>query len=294
MTIGYHAIITMYREIKMYNYPSKHRRMNNDEKPWERRTGKSSMDGIDHKTNSIKRNLLHFRHFTLIELLVVIAIIAILAAMLLPALSKSREFAKSIQCISNLKQIGVGLVFYTDSNNGFLPFGATIWDGRKMRFTAAIAPYCNVPSAKVDLLYFSNGSLANTGSVLDCPSENKNYFDYGSHYGNQLDSHHYPFCYYNGSTNTKATRLGILPSTVFLIGDATDEIISSAKQWSLNVDMDGDGFNDSNTSVGVRYNRADAKRHRDGANYLFVDGHAENVKLRVFITSSSPMWNLPL
>jgi len=66
-------------------------------------------------------NRLRNRAFTLVELLVVIGIIAVLISVLLPALSSARSQAKSVQCLSNLRQIGTACVMYMQAHKGVCP-----------------------------------------------------------------------------------------------------------------------------------------------------------------------------
>src|ERR1700710_1420350 len=66
--------------------------------------------------------------FTLVELLVVIGIIALLISILLPSLNKARQSAKSVACLSNLKQVGNAVQMYMLDSKGRLPWGLGFMD----------------------------------------------------------------------------------------------------------------------------------------------------------------------
>ena len=96
--------------------------------------------------------------FTLIELLVVIAIIAILAAILFPVFAQAREKARQTACLSNMKQVGLAVLQYTQDNDGLIP--ATNPNGNEYESYIAAArlqPYIknfqifHCPSSSVDM-----------------------------------------------------------------------------------------------------------------------------------------------
>jgi prepilin-type N-terminal cleavage/methylation domain-containing protein len=110
--------------------------------------------------------------FTLVELLVVIGIIALLLAILMPALSRARESARRI-CLSDLKQLGTALMFYTQENKGRFP-GAWEWHPRLNGTTweGPLVRYHGISNAQVPKLY-------------TCPSDDPETRRPGR----------YPFCY---------------------------------------------------------------------------------------------------
>ncbi len=106
--------------------------------------------------------------FTLIELLVVVAIIAVLAALLLPALRKARDSARSVVCSNQLRQISLAAQMYTTDFDDYLPGG--MQESSPLQWRALIAPYLGFEITGVNAPPGNAVYGGGTGSVFYCPA----------------------------------------------------------------------------------------------------------------------------
>ena len=214
--------------------------------------------------------------FTLVELLVVIGVIAVLIAILLPALSKARSSAKTLQCLSNLKQLGQATAMYVGANRNSLPYPTTTL-GEDLLWFNALDPYLQELN-KTTTTRTGVAAGRNYESYKQC--EVYDSFEGGKNSGAQDKTKEFARTYKMNSLlrhnnpYSPAKVTGVPRSSEFVyIGDSIslDFTGSVEDQWeSGQFSMEVNDITQANPAI----------RHGNGANILFVDGHAETVVLK--------------
>ena len=203
------------------------------------------------------------RGFTLIELLVVIAIIAILAALLLPALSKSKQRAWATACNSNLRQIGLGLRMFADDDNELFPeSGSTIYWGATDPATGKASWMEQVSS------YVGNTNAYNCPGNVQLPPEEQGPFNY-------FNGDRAAYVTVSSFTPVKSTEIR-LPSAYVLSGDTGG--IASLTGGGMFDPLDADKDDYTQNCVGGPTNGTPFELwqiHSLGQNVLFADGHSK-------------------
>jgi prepilin-type N-terminal cleavage/methylation domain-containing protein/prepilin-type processing-associated H-X9-DG protein len=220
------------------------------------------------KTRRINRKSSHRitkKGFTLIELLVVIAIIAILAAILFPVFARARENARRASCQSNLKQIGLGILQYTQD-----------YDER-------FSPSAN-NEADYALSGLRIGPYTKSDQLLVCPSDSNVSYNVRKVSGVGTIATSY---YVSGDTYEEPNIVDSLTWGVFS-GDTgiSQAQVGAPSETILVTERDGnvtDGHVDRGNATATSGTSGDTwnfvtNRHLDTANYLFVDGHVKSLK----------------
>lgn len=195
------------------------------------------------------------RGFTLIELLVVIAIIAILASILFPVFAKAREKARQSSCLSNTKQLAVGLLSYAQDYDESFPiedfvYAGTGNDAGDGSWRGAVFPYCK------------------NAQIFICPSHRPT--------GTKFDGR------YNDKTMEASYAINDVHQGLAGACVAGSNLGSAEDASAVVLLLESDGSDEVGGGTTLTHGWVQGgtapKRHNDGANYSFVDGHAKWLK----------------